>query len=254
MHITCPQCSKRVRVDRELAGKRGRCSECGAEIEIPAITDGVGDEYELSGTLTSGASISFTLRAADAHAAAEAAKAQGVKVKSVMPRGALPHGMPAGKEAHVVGADIWRQPGDDPADESITWTGTPSQWTNVHIFLFFGLLLGVLVIPLIYAIWCYIVVRCTRYELTTQRLRLITGVFSKHVDEVELYRVRDTTLIQPFLQRIVRLGTIVVISSDATDPQITIHAIARPREVREQLRSLVERRRRITRARSLEMD
>ena len=157
------------------------------------------------------------------------------------------------REAQAATEDIWRQPGDDPADESIAWSGTPSQWTNAHIFLI-AVLLCWLIVPIFWAIWRFVVVRCTRYELTTQRLRLITGVFNKSVDELELYRVRDTTLVQPFIQRLVNLGSIIVISADATDPTLTIRAVSGPREVREQLRALVERRRRVTRARNLEMD
>ena len=56
----------------------------------------------------------------------------------------------------------------------------------------------------------------TRYTLTTERLKVTKGFFSKSVVEIELFRVKDTKVEQSFLNRLVGIGHIDVISSDQT--------------------------------------
>jgi uncharacterized membrane protein YdbT with pleckstrin-like domain len=81
-----------------------------------------------------------------------------------------------------------------------------------------------------------------------------TGVLSKRVDEVELYRVKDTRFDQPFLQRLFGLGNVVLISNDATTPTTVIRGIPDAKAVREKLRTLVEARRDEKRVRVAEVE
>jgi len=67
-----------------------------------------------------------------------------------------------------------------------------------------------------------------------------SGVLNKHVDELELYRVKDYKLVQPFFLRILSLSNIVLETSDRSNPTITIRAIPDGNDVREQIRKLVE--------------
>ncbi|MBM4113387.1 MAG: PH domain-containing protein [Phycisphaerae bacterium] len=142
---------------------------------------------------------------------------------------------------------------DDPLDEQLVWSGSPSQWTNFWPFVI-GVLLCVLIVPLGWAIWRFLVTKCTKFQITTQRLRRTTGVFSKLTDEVELYRVRDSALHRSLLQRFVGVGTVEIMTSDLSDPRVLLPSVRDSERVREFLRACVERRRRATRARSLEMD
>lgn len=75
------------------------------------------------------------------------------------------------------------------AEERTVWLGTPSQILNLGSFILLGLFFW-LVIPLFVILWKWLVVKNTKYELTTERLRMRHGVFNKHTDELELYRVR----------------------------------------------------------------
>jgi len=54
----------------------------------------------------------------------------------------------------------------------------------------------------------------TRYTLTDERLKITSGLLTKKVDEIELFRIKDTKVTQTFLNRLVGIGTISVISSD----------------------------------------
>ena len=123
--------------------------------------------------------------------------------------------------------------------EQVIWEGSSSQIRNLHIYLLCALFCW-LIVPIFYAIVKWIQLRSRHYELTTQRVRLRQGVFSKRTDELELYRVKDSTVLEPFWQRIFGLGNIVITTNDATTPSLTIEALPNAREIREKLRVAIE--------------
>jgi uncharacterized membrane protein YdbT with pleckstrin-like domain len=125
------------------------------------------------------------------------------------------------------------------AEEETVWVGTPSQVVNLGAFILLGLFFW-LVIPLFVILWKWLVVKNIKYELTTERLRTRYGVLNKHLDELELYRVRDYKLVQPLFLRIFSLGNVVLQTSDKSHPHVVIQAIPNGEELREQLRTYVE--------------
>jgi uncharacterized membrane protein YdbT with pleckstrin-like domain len=142
------------------------------------------------------------------------------------------------------------------AEETSLWKGCTSQlvhfWTYLlwcivaagiavaAVLLLIPLLFVALLLPLIGMLAKFILTRSTVYELTTQRLRKTSGVFSKQLDELELYRVKDSMLEQPFWLRLFGLGNVLILSSDATMPDVRINGIADAFDVREKLRLAVE--------------
>ena len=127
-------------------------------------------------------------------------------------------------------------------DESAVWSGTPSQVTNMWTFLWCSACFF-LVLPLFWMLWKFLVVRNTKYELTSQRLTTHVGVLSKTTEELELYRVKDTRFEQSLFLRIFGLGNVTLVSSDASSPIVKIKAVKNARALREQIRNLVEARR-----------
>ena len=130
--------------------------------------------------------------------------------------------------------------------ESILWEGTPSSWQN---FWWWASLIG---IPI--AIWKHIALKNTRIILTTQRLKIQSGVFSKVMEEIELYRVKDWTFRQPFMQRMLGFGEVTVVSSDRTAPEVTYRWLKDASAFAELLRQAVESVRDRKRVRSLDVD
>lgn len=137
--------------------------------------------------------------------------------------------------------------------ETMVWEGRPSQIVNLPTFVV-CLLLGWLVVPLFYAVWKWLEIRCTRFELTTERFRAISGILTRRTDELELYRVKDTELIEPLHLRIFSLGNVVIHTSDRTTPRFVIPAIIDSRDVRERIRRQVEDIRRRRGVRELDVD
>jgi uncharacterized membrane protein YdbT with pleckstrin-like domain len=126
-------------------------------------------------------------------------------------------------------------------EEREVWSGSPSQVTNMGTFILMGLLFW-LVVPIFVIVWKYLVTKNIRYELTSQRLRMRTGVFNKKLEEIELYRVKDYRLDQPFFLRLFSLGNVLLESSDMTTPIFSILAVADAEGVREKIRAAVEER------------
>jgi membrane protein YdbS with pleckstrin-like domain len=94
--------------------------------------------------------------------------------------------------------------------------------------LAFGVLLLLLV---------WIKVKSCSYRLTTQRLFVRRGWLAKHLDELELYRVKDVVVDQGVLQRVLGFGTITVLTDDDTTPQLNLVRISSPIKVKEMIRT-----------------
>ena len=128
------------------------------------------------------------------------------------------------------------------AQEKIIWEGSPSQLTNLGIYVVCGLTFF-LIVPLLYAIWKWIETRCHRYVVSDQRVRETEGVFNKRTESTELYRVKDVVLLQPFGLRMFGLGNVELLSSDASSPLISLSAVPNPVDLREKILLAAEARR-----------
>lgn len=81
---------------------------------------------------------------------------------------------------------------------------------------------------------------CTHYAINKDRLFLETGLLSTKCEEVLLYRVKDVSMSISLWQRIFKVGTITVKSSDATLPVLQLKNIRDPRNVKEIIHQNVE--------------
>ena len=80
----------------------------------------------------------------------------------------------------------------------------------------------------------------TRYSVTDDRLFLECGFLNIKTEEVLLYRIRDISLERKLGQRIFGVGSVRVISSDKTAPELLIKNIKHPVEVKELIHRQVE--------------
>jgi len=146
-------------------------------------------------------------------------------------------------------------------EEEELWRGHPSQVLNLHVYLFWVIILATtLVLAFIFAdntvwalgiaaivalvalaqsAWAYFHLRMIEYIITTQRVRIISGLFSKEVQEIELFRVKDTAARQAFFQRLFGLGTITVVSGDDNQPRLVLDGVPNAIDMRERLRQEV---------------
>jgi uncharacterized membrane protein YdbT with pleckstrin-like domain len=156
-------------------------------------------------------------------------------------------------------------------EETLVWKGSPSQWTNFGTYLFCILVAGVVAsfyflttagpiilavaaIPLLIAAVKWLQTRSRVYEVTTERVRLTTGILSRHSSELELYRVRDYTTVEPFWLRLVGRGHIVLQTADHSTPEFTLRAIPGVASLRDQIRANTEQMRQRRGVRDIELD
>ena len=155
------------------------------------------------------------------------------------------------------------QPAEAPIEERTIWEGHSSQIVNLPAFILCGLAAGVLLglsialrsriqpafslaiaatalIPLLIAMGKWLQNQCRRYQVTTERIHLRQGVLARKTDELELYRVKDYVLLEPFFLRLFGLGDIVLSTTDDANSKLVIKAVPDIQSLRDQIRKHVE--------------
>ena len=80
----------------------------------------------------------------------------------------------------------------------------------------------------------------TRYALSEDRIFLSEGFLNIKDDEILLYRVRDIDTSRNLWQRLFGVGTVVVVSSDKSMPNLVLKNIKDPVTVKELIHEQVE--------------
>jgi len=93
---------------------------------------------------------------------------------------------------------------------------------------------------LIYGFGKISLIKASSYELTSERIRVRRGILTKRTDELELYRVKDATVIEPFLFRLLGVGNIQITTHDASTPMLSLEAVRGAAKLRESLRQSIE--------------
>jgi membrane protein YdbS with pleckstrin-like domain len=137
--------------------------------------------------------------------------------------------------------------------EEIVWRGTSSQWKNFGVYVLCGLFCWLLV-PIFFALVYYLQTKCKVFELTTQRLKIASGVFTKVTETLELYRVKDIETRQPFFSRLVGIENVQMTTSDASSPTVLIEAVPSSVGFADKLRHQVEIIRQQKRVREIDIE
>ena len=118
------------------------------------------------------------------------------------------------------------------ADEQFFWHTTGSL-ADVKYNVFYWLLsvgtLGIFLIALYYK-RIY-----TSYSLTNKRLLIISGIITKKIDEIELFRVADSVAEQNFIDVWADIGNVTVSSTDKTGT-VVMKKVPSPHYLRDTLR------------------
>jgi membrane protein YdbS with pleckstrin-like domain len=102
-------------------------------------------------------------------------------------------------------------------------------------------IIGLLILALIPSVFALLMAaarnRSMHYRVTTQRIIIESGLFSKSLEEIDMRSVDDIEFRQSFLERIFGIGEIAVVSTDKVAPRRTLHGIRDPRNTRELIRA-----------------
>jgi hypothetical protein len=107
----------------------------------------------------------------------------------------------------------------DEPDEEVLFDGYPALLPSLGSVFLAIVTLGLYLIP---AWWRS---RSRHYRLTTRRVVVETGVLGKRLEQVDLYRVSDYTVLRPIGQRLLGTGDLVLRTLDRTSPVVAIAGI-----------------------------
>jgi uncharacterized membrane protein YdbT with pleckstrin-like domain len=93
------------------------------------------------------------------------------------------------------------------------------------------------VIPVFYAFWKWLEIRSMKLKITDQRMILREGILSKKTNETELYRVRDSTIEEPFFYRMFGCGNIIIYTTDEAEATVKLTAYKKPHWIKDQVRN-----------------
>jgi uncharacterized membrane protein YdbT with pleckstrin-like domain len=86
-------------------------------------------------------------------------------------------------------------------------------------------LIWVSIIILLFAAYRYAFIRRIQYTITPEYLRVRKGLFFREVNTVELFRIKDYILEQPFVLQIFRLMDLHLKTTDPENPVIWLRGI-----------------------------
>ena len=73
-------------------------------------------------------------------------------------------------------------------------------------------------------------------RLNQDSLEIETGLVSRNIDNLQLFRIRDLRLRQSLLGRLLGVGDVEVTSTDQSTPHLVIRGVAAPRALYDALR------------------
>jgi membrane protein YdbS with pleckstrin-like domain len=117
----------------------------------------------------------------------------------------------------------------------VIYEGSPSwkAWFWQYVFA------GVLSLGLVGLVWMLVLNlrrKSRRYRITTRTIDYEIGVFSRRVETLQLWRVKDLDFRQSFLERLLGIATITVFTHDLTDPEVHIRGLPASREIFDRLK------------------
>jgi uncharacterized membrane protein YdbT with pleckstrin-like domain len=69
------------------------------------------------------------------------------------------------------------------------------------------------------------------YRLTPDRLEYQRGLLGRKVDNIDLFRVMDYQMERSIIDRLFGIGTIKLLTSDKTNPELLLYKIKNPKRV-----------------------
>jgi hypothetical protein len=82
------------------------------------------------------------------------------------------------------------------------------------------------------AVMCKIArLKSVRYEICADRIEWMRGIFSRKIDNLDMFRVVDIKLHRSMLDCILGIGTLTLITKDPSDPTFELEKISHPRRV-----------------------
>lgn len=84
---------------------------------------------------------------------------------------------------------------------------------------------GLVLITIIYTFIKAVYLKTIRYRVTPDRIEVAKGVFDRHVDNLDMFRVVDLKLRRNLLDFLTGVGTVILTTSDKSDPDFSFKKV-----------------------------
>ena len=134
-------------------------------------------------------------------------------------------------------------PAQPPAAAAVLFRGSPS-WKAYFFQYVLACLLAPAVVGLVWLLILHLKRTSTRYAISATTLDIESGILSRSIDTLQLWRVRDLEFSQSLWNRILGIASIRVFTKDASDPELRIVGLPGSRAIFDQLKDAIEESRR----------
>jgi uncharacterized membrane protein YdbT with pleckstrin-like domain len=123
-------------------------------------------------------------------------------------------------------------------EEEVIWEGRASwrAWAGTWIL---GWILLPVLIGAYFLISIWMRTKAQRWKVTSRRIERESGLLSKRVDTIELWRIRDVEYRQSIFDRMFGVSSLVVTAQDGAAPYLEIRGVPASRVVYDGLMSAV---------------
>ncbi len=111
-------------------------------------------------------------------------------------------------------------PSPAPNGEQTLFEGHPAACASIGQWVLVVLTLGLAYLYFLFR------ARGTRYKVTTQRVVVETGLLSKRMDQIDIYRINDFVVERPFGQRLAGTGNLILTAMDRSTPDVRLEGLA----------------------------
>jgi membrane protein YdbS with pleckstrin-like domain len=98
---------------------------------------------------------------------------------------------------------------------------------------------GVLVLAAFVGWFFFLAAKNTRAFIRPTRIDTETGILSKDINSLELFRISDIELKQGFLERILGIGTIKLMTADNSNPELVLYQIPKVRAIHKYIQTQI---------------
>ncbi|MDI6449069.1 PH domain-containing protein [Anaerobaca lacustris] len=89
--------------------------------------------------------------------------------------------------------------------------------TQIEAWIDLGAM-ALIAVALLALLWKMIVLKSIYYEVTPDRIEWSRGIFDRHVDNIDMFRVVDLKLRRPLWECLLGIGTVRLTTTDESDP------------------------------------
>jgi membrane protein YdbS with pleckstrin-like domain len=120
-----------------------------------------------------------------------------------------------------------------PAKQLLTKVDPKISVQTIAVIENYRALAGSVIMALVvFILICKIIkLKSIRYRISADRVEWSRGILERRIDNIDMFRVMDLRLHRSFLDCLVGIGTVVLITSDKTDPEFEFAKVHRSKQL-----------------------